>query len=89
DRLLHVETRYAVSRGSVRIHLLEHPARLHLVLQDSQGTPVGAKDISPNEATVDFTLPAVATDETFVLVAGFQQGTGEQTVLQPLIVHAR
>jgi len=88
-QLLSVETADVKSGGVVRIRFLQHPPQLHLVLEDAKGAPVAAKDVSPAEATVAFPVPAVATDQTFVIVASFQRGSGEQTVLEPVTVHAR
>jgi hypothetical protein len=74
------------ARFSVRV--LAHPRNFRLAIEDERGVDVEQAKIKPREHIVRFAAPSVDQDTPYVIVATFSRGNIEQTLLQPLIVHA-
>ncbi|MEO6914096.1 MAG: hypothetical protein ABI182_08770 [Candidatus Baltobacteraceae bacterium] len=89
EQLLQIVPPYVRGGSPIRVQLLQHPAKLRLVLQSARGVPLQSQAVGADQAVIDFNVPPVGVDQTFVIVASFQSGSGDQVILAPFTVHAR
>jgi hypothetical protein len=89
NQLLRISPAYVRGNSSVQVQLLQHPSRLRLILQDMHGVPIASKSVAATQNVVGFVVPPVGVTQTFVIVASFQRGAGDQVVLSPFTVHVR
>lgn len=72
---------------TVRIDGIHGDARL--TLSDGSGAPVEQGDVPSDQSAATITAPDVTQTTTFYVMASITQGSGEQTVVQKLVVSPR
>lgn len=87
--LLRIEPSYVRGGSLVRIALLQRLNGLALSIQDARGAPADWVQVSRDAGSVSYSVPLVRSDQRFVIVASFKEGSGNQLVLAPFLVHAR
>jgi hypothetical protein len=83
----HIEPAYVTSSMPFAIHLLIHPSRLRVTLENNLGTPLASKAVAPNQDTVSFVAPHVVRPNAFVIVASYWRGSQEQALVQQVLIH--
>lgn len=77
--------------GSARpfaIRLISHPQNLRLAVEDQHGVDIERAKVRRSQSTVRFVAPHVDQDTPYVIVATFSRGNADQTLLEPLVIHA-
>lgn len=86
--LLRIDPPYVRGNAIARVVLLQNPPGLTLSLQDARGVPVRWREVARDSHSVSYAVPRAFSEEHFVIVATFKQGSGDQIVLAPFVVHA-
>lgn len=77
------------SASTFGVRLLQHPDDLRLTLEDANGVALSTQSVSPGQGLVYFDAPNVSRDDSYLIVASFSQGNGDQVLIQHVLVRVR